>query len=169
MQAIDDVVYAIKHLPVIGEEILGGSHWLSKPTPTWQILRSLPHSLLGCDDTVGVEDMRRGEFAGDQMSVDHVLPRAKYPHLDNVLANLELMPLHMNTAKSAEIAERQREMAKRLAWAGMLETPAEQTVVRPPSAVTPAPPAAPGENLFSYPTRAAAIAAGIRPCPHCQP
>jgi hypothetical protein len=28
--------------------------------------------------------------------VDHIIPRAVVPELDNVIANLELMPLHLN-------------------------------------------------------------------------
>jgi hypothetical protein len=35
------------------------------------------------------------------------------PEVDNVIANLELMPLRMNESKNAKIGDRQRDMAKR--------------------------------------------------------
>ena len=59
---------------------------------------------LGCLDDAGLAEMRRGKAAtvrkgpykGDELSVDHIVPRAVVPELDNVIANLELMPLRMN-------------------------------------------------------------------------
>jgi hypothetical protein len=56
---------------------------------------------LGCLDEAGLAEMRRGKAAtvrkgpykGDELSVDHIVPRAVVPELDNVIANLELMPL----------------------------------------------------------------------------
>jgi hypothetical protein len=83
---------------------------------------------LGCFDTEGLEEMRRGhsatvkrgQFIGQEMSVDHVLPRAEVPELDNVLANLELMPLKMNMDKSAKLEPRQVEFARRFVAAGIV-------------------------------------------------
>jgi hypothetical protein len=83
---------------------------------------------LGCFDAEGLEDMRRGqsatvkrgEFIGQEMSVDHILPRAKVPELDNVLANLELMPLKMNMGKSAKLENRQIVFARRFVAAGII-------------------------------------------------
>jgi hypothetical protein len=83
---------------------------------------------LGCFDAAGLKDMRSGksptvklgEFIGQKVSVDHVLPRALVPALDNVLANLELMPLGMNMRKSATVAERERIIARRFVAAGLL-------------------------------------------------
>ncbi|MGV3532597.1 MAG: hypothetical protein ACO1QR_09535 [Chthoniobacteraceae bacterium] len=40
--------------------------------------------------------------------------------LDNVLANLELMPLRVNMRKGAAIGQRQRDLARRLVVAGLL-------------------------------------------------
>jgi len=37
----------------------------------------------------------KGPYKGDQLSVDHIIPHAAVPELDNVIANLELMPLRM--------------------------------------------------------------------------
>lgn len=94
------------------------------------MIRNLSRALyLGCCDAKGLEDMRRGQsptiqrgsFAGDEMSVDHVLPRAKVPELDNVLANLELMPKRMNSSKNAKLGEREKIMAIRFVSAGIVK------------------------------------------------
>jgi hypothetical protein len=52
--------------------------------------------------------------------VDHIIPRAVVPELDNVIANLELMPLRMNEKKNAKIGDRQRDTAKKFYRAGLL-------------------------------------------------
>lgn len=83
---------------------------------------------LGCLDAAGLRDMRgghaptirRGPYKGDQLSVDHIIPRAVAPELDKVIANLELMPLRMNEGKSAKIGERQIALARELRAAGLL-------------------------------------------------
>ncbi len=83
---------------------------------------------LGCLDKAGLRDMRRGQsptirrgpYKGDQLSVDHIIPRAVAPELDNVIANLELMPLRMNAGKNAKIGDRQLSLAKQLRAAGLL-------------------------------------------------
>ena len=38
-------------------------------------------------------------YAGDELSVDHIIPFAVMPQLDHVIANLEMMPLRMNRSK----------------------------------------------------------------------
>jgi hypothetical protein len=71
---------------------------------------------LGCLNDSGLAEMRRGRspivqkgpYKGDELSVDHVIPRAVVPELDNVIANLELMPLKLNESKNSKIGERQR-------------------------------------------------------------
>ena len=83
---------------------------------------------LGCLNEAGLAEMRRGRastvmrgpYKGDELSVDHIIPRAVVPELDNVIANLELMPLRMNEKKNAHIGDRQRDMAKRFYLAGLL-------------------------------------------------
>ena len=83
---------------------------------------------LGCLDDAGLAEMRRGKAAtvrkgpykGDQLSVDHIVPRAVVPELDNVIANLELMPMRMNASKNDKIGDRQRDMAKKFYQAGLL-------------------------------------------------
>lgn len=82
---------------------------------------------LGCLDKEGLEDMRRGQsptirkgpYTGDQLSVDHIVPRAVHPEYDNVIANLELMPLRMNESKNASMGARQKAMLKKLRKAGL--------------------------------------------------
>jgi hypothetical protein len=55
--------------------------------------------------------VRKGPYKGDELSVDHIVPRAVVPELDKVIANLELMPLRMNESKNDKIGDRQRDKA----------------------------------------------------------
>jgi hypothetical protein len=64
--------------------------------------------------------VRNGPYAGEILSVDHIIPRAVAPELDNVIANLELMPLSVNKRKNDKISERQVSMAKAFHDAGLL-------------------------------------------------
>ena len=83
---------------------------------------------LGCLDEAGMADLRggraaiirNGPYTGDKLSVDHILPRAVCPELDTTLANLELMPMRMNSSKSDSIGERQLDMARKFHAAGLL-------------------------------------------------
>jgi hypothetical protein len=101
---------------------------------------------LGCTDDEGMEHMRHGRCAivkngpcaGDILSVDHIVPRALYPQLDNVLANLELMPFKLNRAKSASFGQRQNFELTRFRSAGLIQ------VIIPTTAPTTAPVAGPG-------------------------
>ena len=83
---------------------------------------------LGCLDTEGMSEMRkgnaatirRGPYRGDQLSVDHIIPRDLCPELDNVIANLELMPMRMNSSKNDRVGARQVDYARKLNEAGLL-------------------------------------------------
>lgn len=83
---------------------------------------------LGCLDAEGMAEMRKGNaptvqlgpYKGDQLSVDHIIPRAVCPELDNVIANLELMPMRMNAGKSDRVGERQVDFARKFNKAGLL-------------------------------------------------
>jgi hypothetical protein len=83
---------------------------------------------LGCLDEEGMNRLRSGKaptirsgpYAGDKLSVDHIIPRSVCPELDTTLANLELMPLKMNREKSSSIGQRQVDMAKKFHAAGLL-------------------------------------------------
>lgn len=82
---------------------------------------------LGCLTPEGLAEMRRGRsptitlgpYAGDQLSVDHIIPFSLAPALDKVIANLELMPLKMNIRKRDAMGERQQALARRLRQAGL--------------------------------------------------
>jgi hypothetical protein len=83
---------------------------------------------LGCLDAEGMEEMRhgkagtvrRGPYMDDQLSVDHIIPRSVCPELDNMIANLELMPSRMNAKKNSKVGQRQRDLAEKLYRAGLL-------------------------------------------------
>ena len=83
---------------------------------------------LGCTDDEGMEHMRHGKcpivktgpYAGDWLSVDHIVPRARYPELDNVLANLEMMPMQLNRAKGDTFGHRQEYELRRFQDAGLI-------------------------------------------------
>jgi hypothetical protein len=83
---------------------------------------------LGCLDAEGMQRMRSGKspmvkfgpYAGDKLTVDHIIPRAVSPSLDRVLANLELMPHSLNVRKGAKVGPRQLDLAKKLRDAGLL-------------------------------------------------
>lgn len=83
---------------------------------------------LGCTDDEGMAHMRRGKcpivkmgpYAGDWLSVDHIVPRARYPQLDNVLANLEMMPMQLNRAKGDKVGHRQEYELNRFQGAGLI-------------------------------------------------
>ena len=83
--------------------------------------------------------VRKGPYAGQLLSVDHIIPRAVAGELDNVIANLELMPLALNEGKSDRIGERQVAVAKAFRAAGLLSDDGLRRVLgealdtRPPS------------------------------------
>ncbi|HMJ89840.1 MAG TPA: hypothetical protein VK530_08485 [Candidatus Acidoferrum sp.] len=91
---------------------------------------------LGCLDSEGLAEMRkgnaatvrRGPYAGDQLSVDHIIPRTVVPELDHVIANLELMPQRMNSRKNSSIGARQRDLAAKFREAGLLSDAGLRTV-----------------------------------------
>ncbi|MFN5870349.1 MAG: hypothetical protein ACK46A_13610, partial [Akkermansiaceae bacterium] len=58
--------------------------------------------------------VRKGPYFGERLSVDHIIPRSVAPELDNVIANLELMPLRLNQAKGNMMGQRQRDLARKL-------------------------------------------------------
>lgn len=64
--------------------------------------------------------VRTGPYAGEILSVDHIIPRTVAPELDNVIANMELMPLSVNQKKGDKIGDRQVSLAKAFHDAGLL-------------------------------------------------
>jgi hypothetical protein len=73
--------------------------------------------------------VRKGPYAGEVISVDHIIPRAIAPELDNVIANLELMPLTLNQRKGDKVGDRQVSLAKQLHSAGLLSNEGFQRVM----------------------------------------
>jgi hypothetical protein len=73
--------------------------------------------------------VRKGPYAGEVLSVDHIIPRAVAPELDNVIANLELMPLSVNQRKNSNIGDRQRSMARAFHLSGLLSEEGFQRVM----------------------------------------
>ena len=61
-----------------------------------------------------------GPYSGDGLSVDHIVPRAVVPELDNVIANLELMSLKLNLNENNKVGNRQVSHAEKLHTAGLL-------------------------------------------------
>lgn len=92
---------------------------------------------LGSTTPEDLEDMRhgraatvrKGPYAGEVLSVDHIIPRAVAPELDNVIANLELMPLTLNRKKNDKIGDRQVSLAKAFHDAGLLSDAGFQRVM----------------------------------------
>ena len=72
----------------------------------------------------------KGPYKGDQLSVDHIIPRAVVPELDNVIANLELLPLRVNEQKNDKIGARQLDMAKKFHQAGLLSRKGMEAVLQ---------------------------------------
>lgn len=92
---------------------------------------------LGSTTRADLDDMRHGKtatvrngpYAGEILSVDHIIPRAVAPELDNVIANLELMPLSVNRKKNDKIGDRQISLAKAFHDAGLLSDAGFQRVM----------------------------------------
>ena len=113
----------------------------------------------------GAPTIRKGPFLGDEMGVDHILPRAVVPELDNVLANLELMPTQMNRNKSDKLDPRTQVLARRFVAAGLLDpasVPWAAPFASPPPGPKPAPSPAPEPAAPAPPAAAAAFAGSKR-------
>lgn len=84
---------------------------------------------LGCLTPIGLHDMRRGQsptitlgpYAGDQLSVDHIIPFAFAPQLDKTIANLELMPLRLNAGKGKRMGQRQNDLLMKFKASGLID------------------------------------------------
>ena len=71
--------------------------------------------------------VRKRPYAGDILSVGHIIPCSIAPELDNVISNLKSMPLRLNQSKGNKIGQRQRDHAQKLYVAGLLS---ERTKIR---------------------------------------
>ncbi|GAA5127249.1 hypothetical protein JIN84_08955 [Luteolibacter yonseiensis] len=113
-------------------EKIGWSGTEKGKVTTAAILRNLDIlEKLGSTTAEDIEAMRRGRspkvrkgpYTGDILSVDHIIPRAIVPGLDNVIANLELMPLRLNQSKNDKMGDRQRDLLRKFEAAGLLADP----------------------------------------------
>ena len=83
---------------------------------------------LGCLEVAGIGKLRtgnaptitKGPYTGELATVDHIIPRSVAPELDNVLINLEFLPDTLNQKKASKIGDRQVQLARKWAEAGVL-------------------------------------------------
>jgi hypothetical protein len=93
---------------------------------------------LGCLDAEGMTLLRSGKaptvktgpYAGEKLTVDHIIPRAVAPKLDFVLANLEFMPETLNLRKSDKVGQRQVDLAGKFLQAGFITEDEHAAIVR---------------------------------------
>ncbi|MSU19781.1 MAG: hypothetical protein EXS30_00110 [Pedosphaera sp.] len=62
----------------------------------------------------------RGRYAASHMEIDHIVPYSLAPEAGNELANLEMMPQHLNREKSNRVGRRQLAHAEKLYAAGLI-------------------------------------------------
>ena len=95
----------------------------------WGLLENLKIAKeLGLLTPEGMAELRRGksatitkgQYAGQEAEVDHVIPRAVCPELQNQVMNLELLPASLNRAKSDKVTDRAKVFAKELYDAKLL-------------------------------------------------
>ena len=83
---------------------------------------------LGLINELGMEEMRRGKsatitlgpYAGQEATVDHIIPLSVCLELDNQVLNLELLPASLNSSKRDKVGQRQVAFAKELRQAGLI-------------------------------------------------
>jgi hypothetical protein len=83
---------------------------------------------LGLLTPEGMAEMRRGksatitkgQYAGQEATVDHVIPLSVCPELDNQILNLELLPASLNASKRDKVGQRQVTFARELRKAGLI-------------------------------------------------
>ena len=63
----------------------------------------------------------KGKYSGEKLHVDHILPYADYPELENSMANLSWLPASVNLKKSARLTNaakrRARQIMEETGWA----------------------------------------------------
>lgn len=83
---------------------------------------------LGLFSPEGLDELRRGksatitkgEYAGQEATADHYIPRSVCPELDNQIFNLRLLPSKLNSSKGDKVDKKQMNYAKELNEAGLL-------------------------------------------------
>lgn len=62
----------------------------------------------------------KGEYAGQEATADHYIPRSVCPELDNQIFNLRLLPSKLNSSKGDKVEKEQVEFAEELNKGGLL-------------------------------------------------
>jgi len=62
----------------------------------------------------------KGEYAGQEATADHYIPRSVCPELDNQIFNLRLLPSKLNSSKGDKVGKKQVEFAEELNKGGLL-------------------------------------------------
>jgi len=83
---------------------------------------------MGLFTTEGMNELRRGksatitkgEYAGQEATADHYIPRAVCPELDNQIFNLRLLPSKLNSSKGDKVKKEQVKCAEELNKGGLL-------------------------------------------------
>ena len=106
---------------------------------------------LGLFSPEGLDELRRGksatitkgEYAGQEATADHFIPRSVCPELDNQIFNLRLLPSKLNSSKGDKVEREQVEYAEELHRNGLLSQgglDAVQTAYKKDIILPPAPP-----------------------------
>ena len=85
----------------------------------------------------------KGEYAGQEATADHYIPRSVCPELDNQIYNLRLCPSSVNSSKGDKVEKEQVEYAEELHRNGLLSQgglDAVQTAYKKDIILPPAPP-----------------------------
>ena len=82
----------------------------------------------GLFTSAGLEELKQGksatinegEYAGQEATADHYIPRSVCPELDNQIYNLRLCPSSVNSSKGDKVGKEQAESAESLNQRGLL-------------------------------------------------
>jgi hypothetical protein len=72
----------------------------------------------------------KGEYAGQEATADHYIPRSVCPELDNQIFNLRLLPSKLNSSKGDKVGKEQVEFAEELNKGSLLSAEGLEAVKR---------------------------------------
>lgn len=92
----------------------------------------------GLFTSAGLEELKQGksatinegEYAGQEATADHYIPRSVCPELDNQIYNLRLCPSSVNSSKGDKVGKEQVESAESLNQRGLLSEKGLEAVRR---------------------------------------
>jgi len=88
----------------------------------------------------------KGEYAGQEATADHYIPRSVCPELDNQIFNLRLLPSKLNSSKGDKVGKEQVEFAEELNRGGLLSAEGLEAVKKAYEKEASAQPPQPVEN-----------------------